>query len=206
VHPDLDVVLAFPEKWALDNTPQQVAGVAPDKEAAVLFRAVADGDDPLEGARRVEKALKTPVVANTKTTQINGLPAARTQLEAEGKVGLDLTWIAHGGVVYQVAGLAPKQRFAGLQTLFTTVAQSFRPLTPAERAGVRELRLRLVKARGGETLEALGLRSGSAWSKEAIAVANGLTVTAPLREGQLIKVAVAEPYVAKPGAERMRTR
>jgi predicted Zn-dependent protease len=206
VHPDLDVVLAFPEKWALDNTPQQVAGVAPDKEAAVLFRAVAEGDDPLEGARRVEKALKAPVVANTKTTQINGLPAARTQLEAEGKVGLDLTWIAHGGVVYQIAGLAPKQRFSSVQALFTTVAQSFRPLTAAERADVKELRIRLVKARGGETLEALALRTKSAWTKDAIAVANGLAAGASLSEGQLIKVAVAEPYTATPGRERMRTR
>ncbi len=205
VHPDLDVFLEFPEKWVLDNTLQQVVGVAPDKEAAVLFRAVAEGDDPLEGARRVEKALKAPVVAKTRTVQINGLPAARTQLEADGKVGVDLTWIAHGGVVYQVAGLAPKARFAGLQPLFTTVAQSFRPLTAAERAGVKELRIRLVKARAGETFDALALRANSAWTKEEIAVANGLAVGAQLNEGHLIKVAVAEPYAAKT-ERRMRTR
>jgi predicted Zn-dependent protease len=206
VHPDLDVFLEFPEKWVLDNTPQHVVAVAPDREAAVLVRAVAEGDDPLEGARRVEKALKTPVVANTRPMQINGLPAARTQLDAEGKVGLDLTWIAHGGVIYQIAGLAPKSRFASVQTLFTTVAQSFRPLTPAERAGVTELRIRLVKARAGETLDALALRTKSAWTKDAVAVANGLAAGASLSEGQLIKVAVAEPYTAKPGRERMRTR
>jgi predicted Zn-dependent protease len=199
VHPDLDVFLEFPEKWMLDNTPHQVVGVAPDKEAAVLFRAVAEGDDPLEGARRAEKALKAPVVAKTQTTKINGLPAARTQLEAEGKVGVDLTWIAHGGVVYQVAGLAPKQRFAGLQTIFTSVAQSFRPLTATERAGVKELRIRLVKAQAGETLEALARRTKSGWGKDEIAVANGLPLGAQLSEGQLLKVAVAEPYVAKPG-------
>jgi predicted Zn-dependent protease len=199
VHPDLDVFLERPEKWAVENTPQRVVAVAPDQETAVLFRAVAEGDDPLEGARRAEKAIKTPVVAKTQTLTINGLPAAHTQLEVEGKVGLDLTWIAHRKVVYQVAGLATKQRFAGVQSRFAAVARSFRPLTAAERAGVKEARLRLVTARAGETIEALALRVKSAWTKEEVAIANGLAVGDRLREGQLIKVTMAEAYASAPG-------
>ncbi|HSF05181.1 MAG TPA: M48 family metalloprotease [Methylomirabilota bacterium] len=199
VHPDLDVFMQFPEKWAVENTPRRVVAVAPDQETAVLFRAVATGDDPLEGARLVEKALKTPVVATTQTLKINGLPAAHTQLEVEGKVGVDLTWIAHRKVVYQVAGLASKQRFATVQPLFATVARSFRPLTAAERAGVKENRLRLVTARAGETIEALALRVKSAWTREEVAIANGLAVADRLREGQLIKVALAEAYPSAPG-------
>ncbi len=198
VHPDLGVFLALPEKWAVENTPQQVAAVAPDQELAVLFRAVATGDDPLEGARRVEKATKSPVVAKTQLLTINGLPAAHTQLEAEGKVGVDLTWIAHRKVVYQVVGLAPKQRFAAAQPLFATVARSFRPLTAAERAGVTETRLRLVPARNGETIDALALRAKSAWTKEEVAIANGLAVGDRLRGGQLIKVTRVEPYTSAP--------
>ncbi len=198
VHPDLDVFLELPEKWAVENTPRRVVAAAPDQETAVLFRAVATGDDPLEGARVVEKAIKAPVVANTQTLTINGLPAAHTQLEAEGKVGVDLTWIAHRKVVYQVAGLAAKQRFAGVQSLFATVARSFRPLTASERAGVTETRLRLVTARAGETIDALVLRVKSAWTKEEVAVANGLAAGDRLREGQLIKVTRAEPYTSAP--------
>jgi predicted Zn-dependent protease len=199
VHPDLDVFLEFPEKWAIENTPQRVVAVAPDQETAVLFRAVAEGDDPLEGARRVEKAIKAPVVAKTQTLTINGLPAAHTQLEVEGKVGVDLTWIAYRKVVYQVAGLAARPRFAGAQTHFTAVARSFRPLAAAERAGVKEKRLRLVTARAGETIEALALRVKSAWTKEEVAVANGLAVGDRLRDGQLIKVTLAEAYASAPG-------
>jgi predicted Zn-dependent protease len=125
---------------------------------------------------------------------INGLPAAHAQLEADGKVGVDLTWIAHGGLIFQVVGLTPRQRFAGMQPVFTAAARSFRPLTAAERANVREIRIRLVKARAGETIEALAIRTNSAWKKAQIAVANGLAIGALLKEGQLIKVAIAEPY------------
>jgi predicted Zn-dependent protease len=199
VHPDLDVFLQLPENWAVENTPRRVVAAAPDQETAVLFRAVATGDDPLEGARRVEKATKLPVVAKTQTLKINGLPAAHTQLEVEGKVGVDLTWIAHRKVVYQVVGLAAKPRFAAAQPTFTAVARSFRPLTAAERAGVTEARLRLVTARAGETIDALATRVKSAWTKEEVAIANGLAVGDRLRDGQLIKVTRTEPYTPAPG-------
>ena len=73
----------------------------------------------------------------------------------------------------------------------------FRPLTSSERADIREKRIRLVKAEAGETIEALAARSKSAWRKEEIAVANNLSVEDHLREGRLLKIAVAEPYEPK---------
>jgi len=54
-----------------------------------------------------------------------------------------------------------------------------------------------VKAHAGETIEALATRTNSAWKKEQIAVSNGLAVGDSLKEGQLIKVAIAEPYESK---------
>jgi predicted Zn-dependent protease len=197
VHPDLGILIQFPERWELENMPQKVVAVAPDKQAALVLGAVAEGDDPMEGARALDKATKSNVSGRTRRTTINGLPAAHTQLEADGKIGLDVTWIAHGGVIYQLVGLAPRQRFANVQPAFTATASSFRPLTAAERAGVKENRLRLVRARAGETIDALAARTHSAWSKEEIAVANGLAVGATLAEGQLMKVTVAEPYAGK---------
>ncbi len=194
VHPDLAVFIQLPAKWALGNTPRKMMAVAPDEEAAVVFRALGPGSDPLDGARALEKATKVPVAASARRTTINGLPAAHTQLEADGKVGLDFTWIAHGGLVYQVVGLAPQPRFGSLQPVFTSVARSFRPLTASERADIKETRIRLVRARAGETIEALATRSSSTWTKEEIAVANGLRVGDPLEGGQLIKVTIVEPY------------
>ncbi|MGQ0694203.1 MAG: hypothetical protein ACT4OL_01340 [Nitrospiraceae bacterium] len=159
--------------------------------------AVAERTDPLDGARAIEAASKNSVVVHAKPTRIGNLPAARARLEGDSKVTIDVTWIAHAGLIYQIAGLAPRHRFETFRPAFDSVVQSFRPLSPEERDAIREKRIRLVKARAGERLETLIARSHSSWKQEQTAIANGLVSTEPLKEGQVIKVVVAEPYVPK---------
>jgi predicted Zn-dependent protease len=198
LHPDFNFLVQFPEKWQIENSPQKILGAAPDGEAAVVLGAAGEGNDPLDGARAVEKATKsTDIASKSKPVTINGLSAAHTQIEADGKVKLDITWIAHGGLIYQVVGIAPTKKFDSLQSIFHSVAHSFRPLTASERANIKEKRIRLVKAQAGDTIEAVTTRAHSAWKTEEVAVANGLAATAQLRQGQVIKVAVEEPYVTK---------
>jgi predicted Zn-dependent protease len=195
LHPDFNFFVQFPEKWQIENSPQKIIAAAPDGDAAVVVGTAGEGKDPLDGARAVEKATKsTDIVSKTKTATINGLSAAHTQIEAEGKVKLDITWIAYGGLIYQVVGLAPTKTFDSLQSVFHSVAHSFRPLSAAERTNIKEKRIRLVKAQAGEKIEALVTRIHSAWKPEEIAVANGLVANASLREGQVLKVAIEERY------------
>ena len=197
LHPDMNFHVQFPEKWQHENTPQKIVAAAPNGDAAVVVGAVAEGTDPLDGAREVEKKTKSDVVAKTEKLTIGDLPAAHTQIKADGNATLDITWIAHGGLIYQVAGLAPTRQFDTLQALFHSVAHSFRPLSASERAGIREQRIRLVKAQAGESIEALATRTNSTWKKEQIAVMNNLAAGDQLKEGQVIKVAIAEPYESK---------
>jgi predicted Zn-dependent protease len=112
-------------------------------------------------------------------------------------VTLDITWITHGGLIYQVVGMAPTKQFDTLQGLFHSVAHSLRPLSASERAGFHEKRTRLVQALEGESIEALAARTNSAWKNEQIAVMNNLTVGDQLKEGQVIKVVIAEQYESK---------
>jgi len=198
LHPDFNFFLQFPEKWQVENSPQKIVAGAPDGAAAVVVGAAAEGNDPFDGARAVEKATKSSdIVSKTKSVTIGGLPAAHTQIEAEGRVKLDITWIAYGGLIYQLAGIAPIKHFEELQPVFHSVAHSFRSLTASERANIKEKRIRLVKARAGETMEALAGRAHSSWKIEEVAVANGLVSTESLREGQVLKIAVEEPYESK---------
>jgi predicted Zn-dependent protease len=195
-HPDLNFFLQFPDKWNVDNTPIQLASAPKEGDRAVVLSAVAEGNDPMEGARALEKAAKSSLPSKPQPTTINGLPAARTQL-GDSKLTIDLTWIAHGGKVYQIAGIAPTKNFDNVRPVFQAVTQSFRPLSQEERNSIRQKRLRLVKAQAGENLTALVDRSHSAWKVNQVAVANGLTGTESLREGQLIKITVEEPYIGK---------
>ena len=56
-------------------------------------------------------------------------------------------------------------------------------------------RLRAVRARKGERLDALVARTGSVWNAQQTAVANGVEEHTALRGGQLLKVPVLERYV-----------
>ncbi|HEU4501952.1 MAG TPA: M48 family metallopeptidase, partial [Nitrospira sp.] len=58
-HPDLNFFIQFPPSWNVDNTPVQLASAPKDGGKAVVVRAVAASNDPLDGARALEKASKS---------------------------------------------------------------------------------------------------------------------------------------------------
>jgi predicted Zn-dependent protease len=195
-HPDLNLFMQFPDGWNVENTPTKIVSAPKDGQRAVVFQAVAEGNDPLDGARALEKASKAKFETKTHPMKVNGLPAATTRF-AESKVTVDVTWIAYGGTVYQIAAFAPTREFESAEPVFRQVTQSFRPLSSEERAAIREDHIRLVKARQGESVRAVAARSNTVWKPEQIAVANNLTDYEPLREGHVIKIAVSEPYEGK---------
>jgi predicted Zn-dependent protease len=194
LHPDLNFFIQFPDKWPHENAPGKIVAVAPKGDAAIILMVVAKGDDPLEGARVFGKAQKVDLVTKAEPTKINGLSAARTVFPADKKAHIELTWIAHGGLIFQFLTATPADRFQDLQPVFESVVGSFRPLSARERAGITEKRIRLIKAHAGETIEALAARTHSSWKMEEVAVSNGLDSKASLREGQVLKVALEERY------------
>ncbi|HVQ64943.1 MAG TPA: hypothetical protein VMT78_10435, partial [Terriglobia bacterium] len=197
IHPDSNFFIEFPQKSHVANSPRQIVAVTADGDAAIAVNVVAEGNDPLDGARAAERSTKSPVVNQTRAITINGLPAAETHLNANAKTGIDLIWIAYRGQIYQVAGVAPVERSNAFRELFLATARSFRPLSADDLAGLTETRIRLVRAHADETLDALAARSHSAWKKEEIAVANGLSVDQRLKKDLLVKVSIAEPYEHK---------
>ena len=59
------------------------------------------------------------------------------------------------------------------------------------------MRLRVVTARPGEDLVALGRRTGNAWDPSRTAVYNGLFTSKRFEGGELVKIALVEPYVPR---------
>jgi len=196
VHPDFGLHLEFPAGWQQRNTPSSAIAAAPDGAAALILSLAAEGDDPMAGARQMQQEVGNGLVAQTERLTIGSLPAAHTAFRARGErgdLGLDVTWIAYGGRVFQLAGVTAAQNFPTFQKPFTTTRDSFRPLTPAERAAVRENRLKLVAPHAGESADAFLARTGAAWKAAMLAVANDLPDGAPL-PAERLKVAVPEKY------------
>lgn len=200
VHPDLGFTLVFPEDWESANTREAVGAVSKDGDAQVALRHAGSGEDPREAAsvffQEVSKQTQIDV-ARLDSLEVNGLPAVRGQAivpAKRGRVSLDLTWVALGGSVYQIAGMVGKTYTDEHHATFGAVVESFRTLSPGERARILEMRLRVHDARGGESLASFGRRMGNAWSPQRTAVINGLGESATLAEGQLLKIAVEQPY------------
>ena len=129
--------------------------------------------------------------------RIGGLRAYRAVGGANsqgGAVGLDLTWIAHRGSIFRITGASSADALQSYIPLFDRSAQSFRPLTNAERNSFMEHRLSVATARSGETIAALSRRTGNTWSVEKTAIANDLTTNDRLRFGQRLKISVARAY------------
>ena len=75
-----------------------------------------------------------------------------------------------------------------------------REFLAAVQAEIKENRLRVVEARGGEDIAQLIERTGCTWTPEQSAVANSIEVDTPLTAGQLIKISRPETYRSRSDA------
>jgi predicted Zn-dependent protease len=200
LHPVLNFSLRFPLDWQYDNQSAQVVGLSPLHDAVVLLQLQGPGTDP-EDAARTYAAHEGLPLQDAQKLLVGALPAFRARAlvpTSFGRVAAEITWIAYEGRIYRlVAGMEPGS-FRKYEGLFRKFAQSFRPLTDAERAEIQEVRLRTAHAQPGETLAALSKRTGNVWDLNYTAVVNGLMVGEALVPGESIKVAVREPYAPAP--------
>jgi predicted Zn-dependent protease len=196
LHPGLGIVLELPEGWQTANQKTAVGATSPQQDA-VLVLEVQEPPAPADQAARRFAEANGLVLRDARRLEIGGFDAVRAWAAgsgAQGEVGVDLTWYAHPKGVLRLAGVSPGTQFGRRLPTFRAAAESLRPLSAEERAGLRELRLRVAEAQAGEGLAELGRRTGNRWSLEETAVANGTERGARLEAGRAIKIAVEVPY------------
>ena len=195
LHPELGFHLRFPAGWKTANERSVVAALAPDKSALLALELAGTSGGPEAALRAFEQETRADLSRSAERITIGGLPAVRAGGVArtrDGPMALELTWIALGGKVYRITGMTRPESFEAMRPAFREAAESFGALTSAERGTIRETRIRLVRARGGETLSTLLAQAGSVWSPDYAAVANDLDPAAVLAP-RLVKIGVAEP-------------
>ena len=101
-------------------------------------------------------------------------------------------WFDIEGRRYRLVGTWQADVDDRFREIVDKVAVSIRWATMDELEPLGALRLRVVEAVDGDTVEALGKRTESAWSAVEIATANGLSPKQPLNRGVLVKIAVCE--------------
>jgi predicted Zn-dependent protease len=158
-----------------------------------------EGSDPRAAAQRaLAKAGDTIVRQGPSSVgELSAYQARLSQADQQGRVGGLFTWIASGGRVYRFECVAAEARFEGFEPACLRTVSSFRRLTQGERDAIRVRILHIAFANAGETPLALAARTGSAWSGERVAIANGLEPNARLERGRPVKIAVSAPYRPK---------
>jgi predicted Zn-dependent protease len=196
LHPGLGFQIRYPEGWKIANGRSAVLATAPNRDAVLVLELERQARSPREAAALFTRQNNLQVVeaGAVQLAQGSGFRALVAMPTQRGPMAVDLTWVPYDGRVYRLTGLSNSSDYRAYQGAFASVARSFRGLTPEELRGIREQHLRIVPAQEGESLGQLLARNHSSWKLDEAAVANALAPNARLRAGQLVKVAIGEPY------------
>lgn len=196
--PVLDFRIRFPSEWRTANSASAVAAVAPDQSAMIQLGLAGAGSDPRAAAQKALAKQDVPVVEHGPISigALRGYQVRLSQATQQGKMAGLFTWIAHGGQIYRVECIAAEARFARFAPLCENTTKSFRPLDAADRQKIQAHVLRVATLRSGETLAALGARTGNVWTPEQTAVANAMASLSAFPPDRRVKIAVAVPFRA----------
>jgi predicted Zn-dependent protease len=200
LHADLDITAAFPDGWTVLNGANTVSASPADAgDAAPLatLTVAGDGDDPEAVARSLlaqspfepDGELAHGTIGALRAVHVEGRDrSGRTAYHAV------VTWIAHGGRVYQIIGAAPERVFELYRAELAGIAETFRPLEDRDRDRIVEARLRVIDSVRGETLAALLERHPGPWDLATAAAANALPDDVVFDAPRPVKLALWELY------------
>ena len=202
-HPAMDFRLRFPHGWRMSNTAQAVGAIAPRGDAVVFMSADQPAGDPQAMAEEYFEKTKEEQRLKLKQSQpvkLGQLDAWRMEVEGSsgaGSISIFMVFVPYGQATFRITGMSLSRGASKYRGRFVNTARSFRPLTPAERSSIQSMRLRVVKARPGEGLVALGQRTGNDWDPSRTAVYNGIFANHRFEGGELVKIAHVEAYVPR---------
>jgi predicted Zn-dependent protease len=189
VHPKLGFTFMAPPGFTLDNTAQAVLGLKEGGEEALRLDVVqVPAEQPLTDY------LKSGWIENVDASSIeeitvNGFPAATAS--ASGKEwSFRLFALRYGSDVYRFI-FAAKNKTAPIDRSFRESVASFRRMSLKESEQVKPLRLKIVTAGAGDTVEKLARRMALPdHPLERFRALNGLDEHARVKPGDKVKLVV----------------
>ncbi len=197
MQPDMAFSIAFPDNWQAVNTPIFVGALAPENRALVILGGTEGPGSAKElAAAFIEKLHKkadlTPAAAHP--VDLDAGPAYLVHVDdASGgqRVSIYYLWANTRSANFRLIAVGSDSFSDQLRNTIL----SLRNMTDEEKASIVVNRIRSVAANAGESLQSLSTRTGNDFSPELTAAVNGLSDTAMLNKGQLIKIMRRESYL-----------
>lgn len=185
-HRDLDLYVKFGKGWRIDNLPTAVVSTAKENNAEIALAGIEDQnlkETPREFAERKFKV--------TEGARLRGKnPGYMGVTRIKAKTGTRMARVAvvfHKDKVLLFRGIAKK----GLpeESAFRAVAESARPLRRSEEDLATARRLKVVRARRGDTFEELAKQTPlTNYAADELRLLNGMYPDGEPTAGQLIKI------------------
>jgi predicted Zn-dependent protease len=187
LHPGLRFTVNFPAGWQHANLKQAVVAASPDQDALVQIRA-GKGNDPQAALKAflAQEGVKAGQIGRTASS----LPSAASEFVAtteQGELAGVVSFIEHGGKLYQVLALTTPAKLGTHGAAFTKVPASFGPLNDPAALAVQPARLRVLRAPRPMTLAQLYRERPATVPLETVALVNQMQPTEPLQSGERVK-------------------
>jgi predicted Zn-dependent protease len=191
-HPVLKFQFPIPSQWKVQNTPQAVQMGDPYGRALMIM-TLAEGNSLEQAAQTLVQKYQLRVV-DSKTTNVNGMPAAalvadQQQQNAESGARTLIYLIQYGGNIYAMIGASSIADFNSYYQLFQNTMGGFNVLTDPDKLNRQPERVRIKEVPQSGTLQQAfqSLRVPEKKHQE-LSILNGLKLTENVERGMLIKV------------------
>jgi predicted Zn-dependent protease len=188
IHPDLKLVLEFPDGWQTRNGRDAVTGVSAAQDAVIQLRGAQGSAAEAARAFFTQEGLQA---AASSRSMIHGNPAVSGEFSAQMEGGESVrgvaTFIEYGGATWGIMAYTLAARFAGYSPAFQRSIGSFARLTDAAALAVQPMRVRVERAPRAMSLAQFNAQLPSSITLAELAIINGLDESAQLRSGQMIK-------------------
>jgi predicted Zn-dependent protease len=189
LHPKLGFTFAAPENFTLDNTAQAVIGVREGGTQAMRFDVVRVPAEQSLGDYLNSGWMESVDKASTEDLSINGFPAASAQARGE-QWQFKVYALRFGSDVYRFI-FATKEKTTESDRNARETVNSFRRLSLEEIQAARPLRIKIITAQPGDTVESLSHRMAAVdRPTERFRVLNGLDAHAQVKVRDLVKIVV----------------
>jgi predicted Zn-dependent protease len=192
-HPVMRFAFSYPADWKIQNTPRQVTLVSKDENAAVILQAEKSGEDLQSYARKKAAATEGAVLRGEQSGFIHGFSCFHQLFdvpqEQNETIRIRNSHIRKGEYIYTFSALSTALNFRNYEGSFSGIVGSFTELSDRAHLDRQPLHLRIIRARGGQTLQEI-FQSASVpndlWPK--LAIMNGMELAAVPGPNQFVKV------------------
>jgi predicted Zn-dependent protease len=189
LHPKLGFTFAAPENFTLDNTAQAVIGVREGGAQAMRFDVVRVPAEQSLGDYLNSGWMENIDKPSTEDLTINGFPAASAQARGD-QWQFRVYALRFGSDVYRFI-FATKEKTTESDRNARETVNSFRRLSLEEIQAARPLRIKIITAQPGDTVESLSHRMAAVdRPMERFRVLNGLDAHAQVKVRDLVKIVV----------------